>query len=197
MRGWCSFHWLKFHTDNSQSCRHGRYCIGMNSSIISYIIIIVLVPLLTGLLTKSASSEKARVEDGAQIFEYGKFAKGFVWAMWIIGGLFLFLMVIMAKPEHRLNNFMGISIIYILNFFLHLEFFRVQIKVYPGMIVTSSPWRKSRSIPWSDVVSFHYSDALQWWVIKTKHYGSIRAHQYLSGTQELIRLMTNRGIAKI
>ena len=69
---------------------------------------------------------------------------------------------------------------------LLLEVYRVRVEFDETAIYTFSPWRPSRTIPWSDVISSRYSEWLRWHVIRTKSHGDVRLSDLLSGLDEFL-----------
>ena len=69
----------------------------------------------------------------------------------------------------------------LLCFALLLETFLVCIRFNDRGIFTSSPWRPSRKIPWHSIVSYRWSENLQWHVLETRGYGKVRLSPLLLG----------------
>jgi hypothetical protein len=57
-----------------------------------------------------------------------------------------------------------------------------------------SPWRKTRQVPWSDVLGVSFSVLMRQWVISTKSQGVIRVNELAGGSSGLIAAMTARGV---
>lgn len=57
-----------------------------------------------------------------------------------------------------------------------------------------SPWRKTRQVPWSDVLGVSFSVVMRQWVISTKRQGVIRVNELATGSSDLIAAMMARGV---
>jgi hypothetical protein len=79
---------------------------------------------------------------------------------------------------------------FVLSWILIQETFGVQIAFDEMAIHTRSPWRRTRTIPWTDVTSISFSPGLDWYVLHTKSHGNVRAHTGLRGLPELLRAAT-------
>ena len=75
-----------------------------------------------------------------------------------------------------------------------IEFFLVRIGFDENGIYCYSGWRPKRTIDWTAVESVRFSQSMQWWVLRTKDAGNIRASVFLSGLQEFLTELEKRGI---
>lgn len=57
-----------------------------------------------------------------------------------------------------------------------------------------SPWRRSRRVPWNDVLSVSFSVPMRQWIISTKQQGMIRVNELALGCSALISEMNIRGV---
>jgi hypothetical protein len=77
---------------------------------------------------------------------------------------------------------------------LCLEFFGVRVEFDASSIRTRSPWRPDREIPWSAVERVWFSQAMQWYIVRTNGFGRVRLHVYLNGVESLLREIEARGV---
>lgn len=77
---------------------------------------------------------------------------------------------------------------------LLFEAFGVTISFDDHAIYTRSPWRKQRTIPWSDVQSVDFSQINQWHLIRTANQDSVRLSVMLQGSQTLLNELRERNI---
>jgi hypothetical protein len=76
-----------------------------------------------------------------------------------------------------------------------MEILSVKVGFDASRIYACSCWRADRTVDWDDVESASFSQAMQGWVIQTKHAGKIHVSNYLSGFSELLAELRRRGIA--
>lgn len=66
------------------------------------------------------------------------------------------------------------------------EFFRTRIEFDAKEVHTFSPWRKSRVIPWTVIMSRKYSALKRWNAFDTFGYGSLRVSDLMEGRDQFI-----------
>ena len=156
----------------------------MNSSHISSVLIAIIVPLVLSLLLRSAKPTTIQ-KDGKKWLAYAKGLKLFsLLPMLISVGVFV---ITFFVDETQQKSGLFVSMLFGgLGLPLFLEFFGVKIGFDDHSIFCHSPWRKNRIIKWSEIEEVEFSEAAQWWVVKTKNKGNIRLHVYLSGIDEFL-----------
>ncbi len=76
-----------------------------------------------------------------------------------------------------------------------MEILSVKVGFDASRIYASSCWHADQTVDWEDVESASFSQAMQGWVIQTKHAGKIHVSDYLAGLSELLAELRRRGIA--
>lgn len=131
-----------------------------------------------------------------QLLRYGqplRILVGIFWACWL--GL-VALAIFMPKREAH-DGLIAASMVagfFLLVLVLHVEFFIVRVTFDEFGIQTRSPWRRRRSIPWSDIIRVGYSPTAMWYTVQTHTHGYIRLHLFLSGIGSLLTTLERRGV---
>ncbi|MCD6051902.1 MAG: hypothetical protein K0Q55_3311 [Verrucomicrobia bacterium] len=132
------------------------------------------------------SSQRAAERTGsASLLRYGM-------ALRILSAVFLLLMscgLLFAeydpknKPEDN-GMLMACGILTAVALFFFIEMFFVRIEFDETRIKTHTPWRSSREVPWSDILTFQHDQAHCWYIIKTRTHGTLRISTLLSGIND-------------
>jgi hypothetical protein len=61
-----------------------------------------------------------------------------------------------------------------------------RIEVSPDGIVCSSPWRKTRRVPWSQITNSNFSAVNYWYVFSTRSFGKVRVSLFLRNATRLV-----------
>lgn len=102
------------------------------------------------------------------------------------------------KPDHNpLGAWVSIGALWILFGSLSLVVFGQQIDFDDNGLRCRSGWRFPRTIPWSEITSFHYATEHRWWVIRTKSSGKVYFTPLQVGHQELIQELMKRSISMV
>jgi hypothetical protein len=120
---------------------------------------------------------------------YGPLLK---WVGWVGVTLFLGMSVgfgLTAPPEERIAAAVIFGLFALAGGFLVLEGCWVRIMYDEEGLRTRSPWRRSRCIPWTEVVLCDYADINQWYRIHTRSQGIIRVSLLLHGVAGLLRML--------
>jgi hypothetical protein len=128
------------------------------------------------------------------VVEYGRTMRIFVVASWLFvaGGA---IAVAFASERERILAVCAMSAFFLMVLSLHLEFLYVVTRYDSTGLHLTSPWRRSRVVPWSAITGARFSHALQWYVLSTTSFGHIRLHLYLSGLRSLLDELSARGIS--
>jgi len=110
----------------------------------------------------------------------------------ILSGAMHFGIVEASQKDLKVAIF-AFALLFTLALSIHLEFSKVSIEYDDDEIHTSSPWRRSRRTPWSDVSSVKFAPSYQWYEVKTQNNGTIRCHMYLSGLRVFLEELEERG----
>ena len=156
--------------------------------------------IAVALVAYLASTVMARARNvaGRKVLYYDGRVKLLGWVLFamIAPLVTFFLYSALHVPANQVPLALTASAVFIsLALFLVLEFHRVTIAFDATSIFCQSPWRRSRVIPWADVMSIKYSPSLRWYVVKTKAHGTIRLNNILSGLHEFLAEADRRGIA--
>src|SRR5208282_2343556 len=113
-------------------------------------------------------------------------------AMLLFGAVFLFA-ASRSSMDQRLLAWVVCGVLAICCLYVFLEVFFVRVEFDESFIYPSSPWRGGRRIPWSDIVSCHFSNLNQWHVIRTRAHGTLRVSTFLSGVGSLLEKLNATG----
>jgi hypothetical protein len=152
---------------------------------------VVVVPLVLEWLARSARA-KAKRKDGIVWLEYSKVMKGFTYfCVAIVAALGMAWLT--AAPKDK-NPILGLIVLFGgLALPLAIETMFVRIGFDAERILCHSGWRTKRVVEWRDVETAHFSPSMKWWVIGTKNSGAIRASMYLTGINDLLAALEERG----
>ncbi len=154
---------------------------------------IAIVPLVLGLLLRTVRPH-ARVEGGVRILEYGLAFKLIGWgAIGIVLGCAT--LVFFVARADRPAVLLLTALFALLGLPIVLEATFVRITTGDQGLTSRSPWRRTRTIPWSEVRAVDFSGAMQWWRLHTAQ-GVVRASVYLSGIADLVETCKARGVMK-
>jgi len=131
--------------------------------------------------------------DGKRVLEYGRPMK-IIAAVLGSCGAGLCAAALLAPTKDRTIAVAMVLGFLLLTLPLCLEFFGVRVEFDAASIRTRSPWRRNREIPWSAVNRVWFSQALQWYVVKTDGFGRVRLHVYLNGVESLLSELEARGV---
>lgn len=137
---------------------------------------------------------KAEVIGGRTIVQYGLPLKIFAVLAFVIA-IGVSYAASKASPDQVLPAVLCTIGFYVGSICLMLEFFVVRIAFDAASIRVRSPWRRSRTVAWSEVVSLEYSSAMQWHVIATRSQGAIRIPDFLSGKDDLFAAVRTNTLA--
>jgi len=151
---------------------------------------VITVFLMTALL--QTVRQTARSVGSRQILEYGRPMRVLGVAMLLLGLLLLYA-ASCASAEARAAAWTACSLGAASGLWVFLEFFFVRIEFDDESIYTTSPWRRKRRIPWSDIVTCRYSNVNRWHVIKTRTHGTLRVSTYLSGIGSFLEKLGDAG----
>lgn len=140
---------------------------------------VLAAALLSGLLWFLIYRDAARPVRG-RVLAYGPSLKilGFVCALGFLGIGYL------TWRQDGFTSYVPFficSILVSIGVALLLEAGFVRIEYDERGIITRSPWRSSREIPWHAITGYRYSDINRWHVLETRTYGRIRLPIYLRG----------------
>ncbi len=79
---------------------------------------------------------------------------------------------------------------------LLLEAGFVRIEYGAHGIITRSPWRGRREIPWHAVTGYAYSDMNRWHILETRGHGRVRLSIYLRGLPDFFAFMESMGVRR-
>jgi hypothetical protein len=133
-----------------------------------------------------------RQEGNMTVLEYGRAIKVLVVIFWIFD-VGVFVAAAFARGDEGVLAYSAAGGFFLLVMCLHLEFFGVTIRFDDAGLRTTSPWRRSRFIPWSAVTGIRFSTLAQWYLISTTEMGGVRLHLYLSGLPSLLDELARRG----
>ena len=148
--------------------------------LVLYLFISLLIVLFTYWMGSGARRE-VDVCLGRHVLKFG-------WKLMLFGCLSILISFVLfflaTKGSNSTDVWMPgtISLVFFLcGLYIILEFLFVRIEFDDKFIYTFSPWKASRTIPWSEVTSCSYSHANHWHILRTQNSGVIRISDYLSG----------------
>jgi hypothetical protein len=139
-----------------------------------------------------AARPVARQEGKMTVLEYGRAIKALVIMFWIFD-VGVFVAASFATEDERIWAYCAAGGFFLLVLSVHLEFFHVSIRFDDAGLHTTSPWRRTRFIPWSAITGIRFSTVAQWYLISTTEMGRVRLHLYLSGLRSLLDELARRG----
>jgi hypothetical protein len=155
-------------------------------------IIAVSVPLVIGLIVRSANSQ-AVTTGGRTTISYGWGFKGFaifcgVLTVAPIVGMFF------VPSQDRVSLLLIAATFGLPALYLILEGFFVRIVYSELGIEAFSPWRENRGVSWQEISRVSYSPGARWHQIETKAKGNIRLHEMNSGVATLLQELRRRQV---
>lgn len=151
----------------------------MSQAIIRYI--------LNKAIREAATSPDSAATGGE--LRYGAMVKGIGWGTTLFSLGLSVGCLLMAPPEERLLTAGCFAVFMLMGVFLLMEGYGVRITYDVEGIRTRSPWRRSRRIGWSEVVSCDYSETNQCYRIHTYSQGMVRMPLMLQGVAGLLRML--------
>ncbi len=148
----------------------------------------LLVPLILGILFRSASTEKPiQLDNNSILLRYGKSMRIFgIGFPLIILGFFIY--AVMSKPPKDNNDIKAAIALFCMPFlfllYFYLEFFKVKIIVNDTKIIATTPWQGSREYFWSEISEITYSPSFRWFRIKSKDKKTLYISTFISGINE-------------
>lgn len=127
-------------------------------------------------------NSKPKINGNTVIIQYGMPLKVFAVISFIFA-IYVSYLAIKAVPDRVIPTTLAAILLYLASISLMLEFIVVNISYDGNKIYTRSPWRKSRIIPWVEIVDLKYSALTQWHVVSTRSFGYIRIHDGMNGKQ--------------
>ena len=100
-------------------------------------------------------------------------------------GLFIGYAALHASPDQRFLAYPMGAVGFLSGIWLVLETFFVRARISPTYLLIWSPWRGHRSIPWSAITGYEYSETMMWHVLTTEGFGKVRLSCYLSGVDQI------------
>lgn len=163
----------------------------LNTEVILKFLIPIVITLIGRAAFKESLYSKAKVTPDGIILSYGTPLKiiSFIF-VGISLGIYPYSFFVQEK-DFIAMLVMG-SIFSLLSIPLLLEVFFVNIELKKNIILTSSPWKKSRAINIDDIKNIKYSPSLQWWKISTRSDGNIFVHSYLTGADDFLKALTDK-----
>ncbi|NUS60392.1 MAG: PH domain-containing protein [Lysobacter sp.] len=150
------------------------------------------VAIVIGWLLSSARATAPTIE-GRTTVGYGWGFKGFAVFMGI-ASLSPFVLMFMPSADDRIWVLALVAIMAIPTTYLLLEGFFVRVVFSDKGIEVYSPWRRNRTVAWSEVRKVRYSAVLSWHVVETTQ-GPIRLHDMKSGVASLLAELQARGVS--
>jgi len=100
--------------------------------------------------------------------------------------LFIGYAALHASPNQRLLAYGigGVSLAFAGWFAVEVLFVRAQVS--ETHLCHWSPWRGRRSIPWSAITGYAYSQANSWHVLSTEGYGRVRLSVFMTGVDQVV-----------
>jgi hypothetical protein len=138
-------------------------------------------------ILNKAVREAINASDNGEL-RYGPYIK---WTGWICTILFLGMSIgaaLTAPSEEKLIAVCFVPFI-LLGAALIVEGHGTRITYDGDGIRTRSPWRRSRRITWSEIVSCDYAPANQWYRLHTRSQGTVRLSLLMEGIAGLLRML--------
>lgn len=152
---------------------------------IAYALIVIIVPIVLGMFTKSARVPAERVAGKAWL-GYGKWFKGLSTVSLFLPGIGVLAIMQAESSREVMVAYSLFCFFLIIVFSMLLEAFFVRIAFDEKSIYCMSPWRKAREIPISELGKPTFNTSMQWWVIPAGEHGNVRVPTLLHGWEDLI-----------
>lgn len=156
--------------------------------IISSMLIGVIVSAVLGFLYRSARHD-SKAEIFEKCVEYPKAPKVIVWLGWVFTVVIAIVAIFTAGGDDFWPAVLLVLLFAGLILPLHLEFYFVRVVWDDHSIYTRSPWRRSRTIPFSSVTRCDFSQSMQWYRVYTNDHGIIRLSMFARGIPHLLEAL--------
>ncbi len=109
-------------------------------------------------------------------------------SIFLVVGYFTYL----SEGFHDPVPFVILLILLLLCLAVVLEGTLVRLRYDDLGIHTSSPWRRSRTIPWYAITGYRWSGINKWHILETREYGRVRLSIYLRGLTDFFKVLRQR-----
>ena len=120
------------------------------------------------------------------VLKYGTVMRAFGTAMVVLGGFFLYA-ASRSSQDQRILAWMVSGALAASGLYVFLEVLLVRIEFDDLFIYSFSPWRGTRRIAWSEIITWRYSDVNRWYVIRTEAHGTLLVSTFLSGVGSFLK----------
>lgn len=151
-----------------------------------------ILSAIAGSLIYSASQRPAKRTASGRVLRYGMPLRCLSVLVLVIfsGGLIFSNFDPKNSPEDT-GLLIASGVMTALFLFFFIEMFFVRIEFDESRITTFTPWRTSRQIPWSDIISFSHDQAHGWYLVKTRTHGILRLSTLLTGINDFVATLRN------
>ena len=154
----------------------------------------IIGALLFFWLASRARKKEAVIQSGRFVLKYGRLMKVLSW-IGAFFGVLIFYAAVQSVNDPIIGPCVGVAL-FALFLYFWVECHFVRIEFDEEFIYTFSPWRRSRVIPWNEVIGHGYSAMGGWHILKTQKFGSIRLSELLSGLGTMMGQLEKRGLVK-
>lgn len=146
------------------------------------------------LLRGRTARARREAESGDLILEYSRRAKGFVIAFAVLNtGMFSVILAVVGLPKPS-DVPWAVGLMLLLDGPLApfaIEFFGTSVRLNSTGIHRGSAWTGSKNVPWDEVESVSFSEAMGWYRLRTP-YGTVRVGAFLNGIPEFLEFAHQR-----
>jgi hypothetical protein len=143
------------------------------------------VALLSAAMALARRPAQIHRPTGAAVLVYNWMFRGL--ALLGVGLVVSLTVATLLEPRVRVGETLVFaSIFLLLTLAFLLETFQVRVVMTSEGVLSWSPWRRRRSLTWSDVTETRYSEICRWFVLVGRDGTKIRVSVYLVGIREFI-----------
>ena len=146
--------------------------------------------VIAGLLLRWVSRESGKALPSGTVRYGGRMRATSLFLLAI--GSFIAYAAAHASPSQRWIAFLVAAPLFAGSVWFVMEAFLVSAKVTKENLEHRSPWRGTRTIPWSRITGYSYSHAMGWHVLEAEGYGAVRLSVYMSGVDQVAEQLASQ-----
>jgi hypothetical protein len=107
-------------------------------------------------------------------------------------GTFIAYAAIHASPGQRVIAFFVAAPLFVGSIWFVLETFFVKVALSTTHLTHTSPWRGTRSVPWSAITGYEFSTVNSCHVLSTNGFGKVRLSTYMLGVDQVAEHLSSQ-----